>query len=177
MMHFAPETIYHIYNQGNNRQPIFFQRRNYYFFLDKMRAYLLPHVDLLCYCLMPNHFHFLVQTKPTLEGKALNSSLGILLRTYTRAINRQEERSGSLFRQHTKAKAGAIDTIVDYPILPAQSDLFYARQCFHYIHQNPVKAGLVRQPGDWPFSSAADYANWRRSSLCNRPLTRQLELF
>jgi putative transposase len=58
-MDFKPNAIYHIYNQGNNRQQIFFSEENYLFFIKKMRTYLLPYGDLLCYCLMPNHFHWL----------------------------------------------------------------------------------------------------------------------
>lgn len=55
-MHFEPNAIYHIYNQGNNRQQVFFREENYLYCLRKMRKYLLPYGDLLCYCLMPNHF-------------------------------------------------------------------------------------------------------------------------
>lgn len=62
-MQFHPNAIYHIYNQGNNRQQIFFKPENYLFFLKKMREYLLPHGDLLCYCLMPNHFHWLMYVR------------------------------------------------------------------------------------------------------------------
>jgi|APTNR8051073442_1049403.scaffolds.fasta_scaffold01080_4 putative transposase len=57
-MHFYPEQLFHIYNQGNNRQTIFFTDENYEFFLWKMRAYLLPFGDFIAYCLMPTHFHW-----------------------------------------------------------------------------------------------------------------------
>ncbi len=69
-MQFEVGHIYHIYNQGNNRQPIFFERKHYLFFLQKMRAYLLPHGDILAYCLMPNHFHVMVEVKSTESGGA-----------------------------------------------------------------------------------------------------------
>lgn len=61
-MKYSPNTIYHIYNQGNNKQIIFPEERNYIFFLKKVRKHLLPCVDILAYCLMPNHFHFLIYT-------------------------------------------------------------------------------------------------------------------
>jgi len=58
-MDFYPNQLFHIYNQGNNRQRIFFSEENYELFLWKMRAHLLPFGDLVAYCLMPNHFHWL----------------------------------------------------------------------------------------------------------------------
>ncbi|MDA3905864.1 MAG: hypothetical protein PF484_07300, partial [Bacteroidales bacterium] len=59
-MQFDEGYIYHIYNQGNNRQRIFLNRENYLFFLKKVKNYVLPYADILAWCLMPNHFHFLV---------------------------------------------------------------------------------------------------------------------
>lgn len=59
-MRFFRENIYHVYNRGNNSNPIFFERENYYFFLKKMRRHLLPYCDILAWCLMPNHFHWLI---------------------------------------------------------------------------------------------------------------------
>ena len=62
-MYFEENLIYHVYNQGNNKEAIFFERENYLFFLRKMRKHLLPYADILCYCLMPNHFHWLLIPK------------------------------------------------------------------------------------------------------------------
>lgn len=58
-MNFYPQQLFHIYNQGNNKRPLFFTDENYEFFLWKMRAHLLPFGELVAYCLMPNHFHWL----------------------------------------------------------------------------------------------------------------------
>jgi putative transposase len=62
-MKYQEGQVYHVFNQGNNRQKIFFQSRNYPYFIEKMRKYILPHADLLAYCLMPNHFHWLIRVK------------------------------------------------------------------------------------------------------------------
>lgn len=59
-MQFEKYHIYHIYNQGNNSQKIFFSRENYLFFLRKIKIYILPYTDIISWCLMPNHFHFMV---------------------------------------------------------------------------------------------------------------------
>lgn len=205
-MNYIPHQIYHIFNQGNNKQKIFFQERNYRFFLGKMQKHLLPLVDILCYCLMPNHFHWLVYTRPEAcwpskkvkprkkyraEGKwaslpipdddhqqALSNAIGILLGSYSRAINIQENRSGALFRPKTKAKDGWIDELIT--LEGKHRDLFfrpdndYARRCFVYIHDNPKEAGLVKKAEAWLYSSARDYANLRKNSLCNLALAKEL---
>ena len=59
-MKFEPNNLYHIYNRGNNSQPVFFEPENYNFFIGKIKHHLHPLVDILAYCLMPNHFHLLV---------------------------------------------------------------------------------------------------------------------
>lgn len=59
-MKYHPGRVYHVYNQGNNRQRIFFEEENYHYFLRKVQRYIIPYADVLCYCLMPNHFHLLL---------------------------------------------------------------------------------------------------------------------
>jgi putative transposase len=187
-MEFEKGLIYHVYNQGNNRQKIFFTHRNHLYFLRKMELFLNPHADILCYCLMPNHFHWLLHIHtleaPNEKGRlqSLNQSIGILLRSYARAINHQEGRTGALFRQCTKAKNGIIENVVTVDGPNAQ-DFFkhgneYALQCFRYIHMNPVKAGLVAAPEDWPWSSAQEYSFTENGNkgICNLEMGKRLTL-
>jgi hypothetical protein len=61
---FLPDQYYHFYNRGNNRQEVFFERDNYLYFLRGMRKYLSGSMDVLAYCLMPTHYHLLVQVNP-----------------------------------------------------------------------------------------------------------------
>ena len=209
-MRYLPNQIYHIFNQGNNKQKVFFNDENYLYFLRKMRQQLLPLVDILCYCLMPNHFHWLVYTReeaclPNKAGKkrklygtelegnlelpsnvhknadeqqVLSAAIGIIIGGYSRGINKQEGRSGSLFRGKTKAKNGIIDGLIT--IDGRNSHLFfqaennYSYTCFNYIHENPAEAGLARSPEDWVYSSARDYAGLRNGTMCNQELARKL---
>lgn len=58
---FVENNYYHIYNRGSNRAQIFFDEENYLFFLKRWREYVYPYVDVIAYCLMPTHYHFLVR--------------------------------------------------------------------------------------------------------------------
>ena len=206
-MIFVKDNIYHLYNQGNNRQKIFFKRDNYLFFLEKIRKHVLPYADIFAWCLMPNHFHLMVEIKEvelplsslgvtqdtalnksrkavqshaeTCAGKirTLNDSIGIMLRSYTRAINKQYNRSGKLFREATKAECINGNNVIT-PSFFNENGIArinvqhpedqYPQICFNYIHQNPVKAGLVSVETDWEFSSARDYAGMRNGQLINK---------
>ena len=102
--------------------------------------------------------------------------------TYTKAINKEKQWTGSLFRNKTKAKDGFIDEFIFLEKLNGQLDsrfmsgTGYASHCFNYIHQNPEEADLVSKATDWVYSSARDYASLRRGTLCNLKLGRELIL-
>jgi putative transposase len=64
-MDFYKDQFFHIYNQGNNQEDVFFSEENYKFFFWKMRAYLPPFGKLISWCLMPNHFHWLFYVEKT----------------------------------------------------------------------------------------------------------------
>ena len=222
-MEFYPNQLFHIYNQGNNRREIFFSDENYKYFLWKMRAYLLPFGDLVAYCLMPNHFHWLFYVKtvevpnPILKKQisdvessrrikkygakaqvvlpskktrdsehqmvSLNNSIGALLKSYTKAINKEKNWSGSLFRKSCKAKDGWIDELITLEKKDGKLDprFFigndYAYQCICYIHDNPKQAHLVRNATDWAYSSAKEYAGLRGGNLCNLEMGREIQNF
>jgi putative transposase len=109
--------------------------------------------------------------------RSLNDSLGLILRSYTRAINKQENRSGSLFKTHTKAEClNDITKISSMLVNSMMNELEnqqitaeeYPQICFNYIHDNPVKAKLVRHPADWEYSSYMDFCGLRNGKLINR---------
>ena len=159
-MKLDPNNIYHIYNRGNNKQKIFFTKKNYLFFLQKIRTELKPYSDIICYCLMPNHFHFMVSTYNKFDEEKFSTGFKILLSSYTKAINIQENRTGSLFQQNSKVKF--LTDLTNY------KSNNYGLICFNYIHQKPINAGLVSKMEDWEFSSFIDYAGMRNGTLCNK---------
>ena len=107
-MKIAPNHIYHVFNRGNNKQLLFFNNENYLYFLRKIRTHLAPVCDILAYCLMPNHFHFLIHMNEESAKIAVRKSGGIevnkfsnglrtVLSSYTRGVNIEQERTGTLF--------------------------------------------------------------------------------
>ncbi|MEO1210121.1 MAG: transposase [Cyanobacteria bacterium J06638_20] len=89
------ERFYHLYNRGNNRQNVFFERENYLYFLRLVRQKLVANgVYILAYCLMPNHYHVLID----LQADALKQPMRSLSVAYTKAMNKRYGRVGSLFQ-------------------------------------------------------------------------------
>ena len=160
-MKLIANNFYHIYNRGNNKQTIFFNRKNYLYFIDKIITHITNFSDLICYCLMPNHYHFLIYTQESFDNTKFSNNLKILFSSYTRAINNQNKTSGSLFQQHSKIKCltDGSKKSENYPLV-----------CFHYIHQNPMTSGLVKKMEDWEFSSFREYIGLRKNPICNREI-------
>jgi len=191
------EIIYHVYNQSINYELLFRSDNNYRYFLEKCKTHLLPHADILCYCLMPDHFHFLLkptelgcqlsrsgrflkdgETGPDLRYQQnLSNAIRVILSSYTRAINCEHKRRGSLFKAKTKAKPGYTNFYPDAHLCegePFTRFIPYLNTCFYYIHDNPVKARFVDDPLEWQFSSALDYDGLRDDGLCNFGLAKEL---
>ncbi len=180
-MHFNADHIYHVYNRGNNKTKIFFNDANYLFLLKKVRVEWLPYCNLLSYCLMPNHFHFILQ--PTERGcdniivkdgpsalQVLSKKIGHTLSSYTRAINNQNKTTGSLFQKKTKAKCLTDESIcVDGLRI---SD--YLENCFKYIHNNPLASLLVADLCNWQWSSWHEYYGTTGEKLCNIELAGRI---
>jgi len=123
---------------------------------------------------MPNHFHLLVLPKENIDNVKFTKNLATCLRSYTRAINKQEGKTGSLFRAHTKFKSDIKEEFVTVNHPNFGNENRYARTCFEYIHQNPVKANMVSKAEDWEFSSAKEYLGLRNESLCELSLGRNI---
>ena len=151
-VYFCPGDCYHFYNQGNNRERVFYEHENYLFFLQRLGVYLIPVLDIVAYCLMPTHYHLLVKIRKTSETSAgVSKAMMQLAVSYTKAINKQYDRVGVLFHGPFQAK------YVDH------DDYFL--HLSRYIHLNPVMAGLVEQPEDWEFSSYHEYTGLRRGTI------------
>jgi putative transposase len=124
-----------------------------------------------------------------MSARTLNNSIAIMLRSYTRAINKERKTSGSLFRPKTKAECincpnGITPSFYEthrmtlsHPMSAniniAIPEKQYPQVCFNYIHKNPVKANLVKNAVDWEFSSAKDYSGLRNGKLINKEVAKE----
>ena len=128
---------YHIFNRGINSKNVFLNQNNYSFFLLKVEKYILPYFDIISYCLMPNHFHFILRAKIKIDiqkiefkEKGLHSedaifskSIAKLISSYTQSFNKVYQRSGALFESPFKR-------------IKIDSEE-YLRNLILYVHQNP----------------------------------------
>ena len=148
---------YHLYNRGNNRERIFYERENYGFFIQRLRKHLVPVLDFVAYVLMPTHYHLLVQVRQTSQTSEVSKTSEVssgMMRfsvSYTKAMNKRYDRVGSLFQGAFQAKH------VD--------GNEYLVHLSRYIHLNPVMASLVERAEDWKFSSYCEYVGLRDGTL------------
>jgi putative transposase len=171
-MKIRANQLYHIYNQGNNRERIFREKNDYLNFLTKFCEKVLPFCEVMAYCLMPNHFHFLINatqesSKPlklgNIETSQLANGFRLCCSSYANDYNKKYNRTGSLFRQKTQAKNLGDTPNENYPFI-----------CFQYIHQNPMTAGLVDKMEDWEFSSFRCYNGVVEDVILKKELSFEL---
>lgn len=143
-----PGKFYHIFNRGNNSEKIFFKQENYEFFLRRYTEYVSDCIETYAYCLLPNHFHFLVRVKEKAlhlaDAKLLASptpsqSLHRLFTSYCKAINKQEIRYGSLIENPFKR-------------IQIESNEYFTNLVV-YIHTNPQLHGFVNDFSKYSWSS------------------------
>lgn len=156
--------FYHVYNRGVEKRRIFENRRTYTRFFQAIKYYQLdgpkpkfsnftqyktfePNkdkkiIDIICYCLMPNHFHFLI--KQLKEG-GISEFISKLTNSYTKFYNVKFNRVGPLFQGQFKAV-----------LVETEEELVHVSR---YIHLNPVSSFLVKKPQDYEWSSYNEHLN------------------
>ena len=162
-----PSKSYHLYNHANRSENIFREEGNYRFFLGQYGNYQGDVVNTYAYCLILNHFHFLVGVKATdlsgfqiLKGLIEHSSRNPAIKggsdfyySYTKAFNKRFGRNGSLFQRAFARK----------PILSGEQ----WQETFLYIHLNLIKHGFRESMDGWKWSS------WKAYNGMNRYLHRR----
>jgi REP element-mobilizing transposase RayT len=159
--------MYHIYNHATGEDNFFRCEENYRYFLEKYQAYIYPMAETFAYCLMPNHFHFMVRIRSesklcesfklsqSLDNdklpKLLSKQFANLFSCYIQSYNKQYDRQGALFRERFRRK-------------PIEKDTYYS-DLIGYIHNNPVHHGFVEGAEDWTWSSYHAFTSNKSTKL------------
>lgn len=176
---FAPGTIFHVYNRGNNKEKVFFDEQDYKAFLFRLGLCLgfpekelntekfmaMPYsriritntnknnFKLHAFALMPNHFHLLIEQVGDIPISKLISKT---CSSYSKYVNNKYKRVGHSFQDCFKAVR-----------IEDNSQMMWTSA---YIHMNPVKDGLVKHPKEYKWNSYNDYASDRNLPIVNKEL-------
>ena len=145
------DAYFHIYNRGNNKENIFKEDKNYYFFLKLMQKYISSICEVFAYCLLKNHFHLVIKTNDNADDKLISQKFSNFLNSYSKAINKAYDRNGSLFKDRFSRKK--IDSEK------------YLKQLIVYVHLNPEHHGFVSDFKKYKFSSFKSYLSNSPSKL------------
>jgi REP element-mobilizing transposase RayT len=175
---FAEGEYYHIFNRGVGKMDIFLDEQDFLFFLKRLKENIHPErmplsgsgfrgapspgsyvrellpensFELICYCLMPNHFHLVIKQ---LSSISISKLIAKVCTSYSMYFNKKYNRVGTLYQDQFKAVHVADDE--------------YLLWLSVYIHQNPHVAGLVKNLKDWKWGSYPDYIGARQGSLCKK---------
>jgi len=174
--------FYHIYNRGAGRAQIFWDHQDYMRFMEKYWFYLHITVDTFAYCLLRNHFHFLIKVRSIEEQKELfkflrsthpigsffgdkysetkpyhpSTQLRHLFNSHTRFINKKMERSGTLVEGTFKRKQIQDEQHLNHLVC--------------YIHRNPIHHRISRDYSEYAYSSYADYFSKKLTYLNRNPI-------
>lgn len=171
--HFEEEGIYHVFNRGVEKRDIFLDEQDYQIFLYYLYIYVVPlervlikhphmpirlrgknlssEVEILAYCLMPNHFHLLIKQK-SFDG--VSKLLKQLTNAYAGYFNKKYDRVGGLFQGRFKA----------VPVETNEQLLHTSR----YIHLNPLASDLTKDLQSYQWSSYLEYINKKDDLICSR---------
>lgn len=170
---FVNGQFYHIYNRGTEKRPIFENRRDQNRFIQTMCYYQLEGpkpkfsnsfnnpffklnidkkiIDIVCYCLMPNHFHFLLRQ---LKEGGITEFISKLSNSYTKYFNTKHKRVGPLLQGEFKAV-----------LVESDEQLLHLSR---YIHLNPLVSYVVKDLGLYNWSSYGEYINTNFKGLCSK---------
>lgn len=154
---FTRGSYYHLYNRGANRMSIVRSDLDYHLLLQKLKVYCAElSLTLIAYCLLPNHYHWLVRQERDMPAGLLPQKV---FNSYAKLFNFANNRTGTLFEGRYKA-------------ILVESDAYLLHLC-RYIHANPVRHGIASDVALWPYSNYLDWIGERQGTLVDRSFIQQ----
>jgi len=154
---FKAHNYFHIFCRGNDKRDIFLDPSDYERFLSRMSKYRrLQQISIICYCLMPNHFHFLLRQD---TSKSISYFMHKLMVSYAMYFNKRYQKTGHLFESSFKARFINNDE--------------YLLHLSRYIHLNPLKMlGAQMKVETYPWSTYLEYLN-NKKGICKKEIILQ----
>lgn len=174
-----PDCYYHIYNRGINSDKIFENVDNYLFFLKQFSKYVTPVCDVYAYCLMPNHFHFVIKIKSKEEllhfatnnlklikdSEGLHAIHNVVSKQISKFISSYSQSYNKVYRRH----GGLLESPFKRKKVESEE---YLRNLILYVHLNPTE--LKKDFKTYNFSS---YAAMLSNAKTNLKRTEVIQLF
>jgi REP element-mobilizing transposase RayT len=131
---YKAHSCYHVFNRGNRKENIFFDKRDKIYFCENLYVYAKRyHIKVEAYCLMRNHFHMILRTGA--RPHDLSRFMQAFMTKFAMHMNKKFGKVGHVFQGRYKAKH-----------IPTKQDLRRVRK---YIQNNPIKEGWVEDPDDY----------------------------
>ena len=153
---FLPNNYYHVYNRGVHQQNIFRNDADYKFLLKYVKREAEKcDITIIAYCLMDNHYHFLLRQNGDVE---ISQFMQSVFNVYTKAFNAKYKLSETLFESPFKA-------------IQVDRTEYLLHLC-RYIHRNPLDASMVVKPEQWDYSNYAEFIGIRNGALVDREFVK-----
>ena len=153
---FVKGQHFHIYNRSVANLMLFKNDDDYLYFLNKIKPNIIKYqASVFAYCLMPNHFHFLLRQN---GDKPVYQIFNDLNNSYVQYFNKKYSRRGHVYQgslQHKKVR----------------KERYLIALC-QYIHYKPKEAGLVNNISEWKYSNYLEWIGQRKESLFNDELLK-----
>ena len=153
---YSENGVYHILFRGVNQQSIFEEEQDYKKLIETiMNVKKEMNFEIYAYCFMSNHVHLVIKEYKT---KDISLIMKRILTKYARWYNIKYERSGALIANRYKS-------------VPVEVDEYFLH-LIRYVHQNPIKAGMVKKLSEYPYSSYNEYLS--AEIICDTELVYEM---
>lgn len=157
---YSNTSFFHVIVQGLNKEYIFNEKQNINEYLNLIDKYKKDvDIEFLSYCMMSNHAHFLIFSE---NINNLSSVMKNINTAYAKYYNHKNDRVGYVFR----------DRFLSQPIDSEK----YLIKCINYIHNNPVKANIVKRPEEYKYSTYKEFINGERIKQLHKVTGRSFDV-
>lgn len=146
-----PGSIYHVFNRAVGNENLFRKEEDYYKWIEYFKKYVIPFCELYAYCLLPNHYHFLLRINFDSTAICFSKAMSDAANSFCKWYNKEYKRKGSLFIRPFKRK-----------LIEDDHQLAWTTW---YIHRNPMHHGYTNDWPCWKFSSFQVFFTEKPTSL------------